>query len=108
MFGGVLTIIFISMCSYYLGYLIVGMYNFDLDVNQSQNMINDMSSDRNNYNMMGRFLPTFEIRSLQSSPTALENFKRENPQIDILDTGDSKDEDTFPINLDKLSKYMEF
>lgn len=58
--------------------------------------------------MEGKFLPSFEIRSLKSSPSALQKFKDENPDIDILETRKTNDEDTFPIDLDKLSYYIEF
>ena len=84
------------------------MFNFELDNMQSQYMINSMSRETNSFNMYGRFMPSFEIRSLKSSPSALKNFRNDHPEIDILADANSNDEDTFPIDLDKLSLYIEF
>ena len=67
-----------------------------------------MGPNTNNFSMSGKFLPTIEIRSLKSSPKALQNFKDENPEIDILSQSSGVDEDSFPVDLEKLSKYVEF
>jgi len=62
----------------------------------------------NNISVYGKFLPTFDVRSLKTAPNATAVFKRNNPQIDIFDSKALKDEDNFSLDIEKLSRYLVF
>ena len=85
------------------------MYDQEYDQKQSVAMANEMDSQASmNFSMHGRFLPSFDIRSLKSAPNATKVFKMENPSIDIFEDDNNKDEDNFSIDVDKLSNYIQF
>ena len=66
------------------------------------------SSLNNNISIDGKFLPSFDIRSLKTAPNATQNFKRDNPDIDIFAKNNGADEDTLVVDIDKLNRYIQF
>lgn len=66
------------------------------------------SEENNDFDMINRFLPSFDIRSLKTSPNSTAIFKAENPEIDIFSDKDSGDEDNFALDIKKLEDYIVF
>ena len=84
------------------------MFTFELDDIQSTSMVNLMDNESNEFDMLHRFLPSFDIRSLKTAPNSTAVFKAENPNIDIFDTTESGDEDNFSLDIKKLEDYIQF
>ena len=103
---GVFTsIILLIICLVYAGLLITRMYEADMDEYSNSEVANEFESGRNEFLMMKYvFLPTISVNLMSNSLTKLLKFKEDNPEINIFD--DLNDKNNVNLSLDKLENYF--